>query len=99
MAESLIVSLPELRSAVERTLDLVEAHLGTEVTLPVDYYWHVPVDEAFDMNQQPREFTAGQVSDDLATMREVRWRSSGEAWHELSHVIGVLRALQLVATA
>lgn len=63
-----------------QTLDLrVEAQLGAEVPLQVDYYWHLPVDEEFDMTREPDTFTAGQVTDDVATMLEDRWRAPGEA--------------------
>ena len=97
MAEPLVVSLSDLRSSVQRALDLVEAQLGAEVSLEMDYYWHVPIDEAFDMAREPATFTAGQVTDDLATLLEDRSRDPGKAWHELSHLIGVLRALELAA--
>jgi len=97
MAEPLVIRLSDLRSSMQRALDLVEAQLGAEVPLEVDYYWHVPVDEAFDMAREPETFTAGQVTADLATVLEDRWRDPGEAWHELFHLIGVLRALELAA--
>lgn len=82
---------------MQRTLDLIEARFGAEVPLRVDYYWHLPVDEAFDMTREPHASTVGQVTDDVATMLEDRWRSPEEAWHEVSHLIGVLRALELAA--
>ena len=97
MSDPLIVNLPDLRSSVQRALDLVEARLGPEVPLSVDHYWHLPVDEAFDMTREPHTFTAGQVADDLATMLEASSPAPDEAWHELSHLIGVLRALELAA--
>lgn len=55
---------------MQRALDGADARLGAEVVLKVDNYWHLPVDEAFDMTHEP---------------------------HDLSHVIGILRALELAA--
>ena len=97
MAEPVIVRLSDLRSSVERVLDLVEAQLGAEVPLQVDYYWHLPVEQAFDMTREPDAFTAGQVTDDVTSTLDDRGRVPGEAWHELAHLIGVLRALELAA--
>lgn len=94
MPESLTMRIPDVRDAVSRALDLVEAALGTEVTLPWDYYWHLPAGASFDMAKQPEDLTVGELSDDLAEVLDDHERVPAEAWHELSHVIGLLRALE-----
>jgi hypothetical protein len=72
------------------------ARYGRRVTVDGDYYWHLPVDAAFDMSKQPAEFTAGQLSDDLhATSGEIV--DPLTVWHELAHLIGLLRTLELRA--
>jgi len=93
--ELLAIDLNQLRAALTRVLDACEEQFGSRVIVDGDYFfWHVPVDSAFDMCKQPAEFTVGQLSDDLHA-------TSGEmvdpltAWHELAHLIGLLRALEL----
>lgn len=96
MTEPLTINLGDLRSALTAALDLVEQQLGTEVDLDVDYYWHLPIDQAFDMSREPTSFTVGQVSDDIVDVISNRHeRDPAEAWHDLSHLIGLLRALEL----
>jgi hypothetical protein len=96
MPEPLAIDLDHLRTALTRVLDACEERYGRRVTVDGDYYWHLPVDSAFDMSKQPSEFTVGQLSDDLHA-------TSGEpvdpltAWHELAHLIGLLRALEVRA--
>jgi len=98
MAEPLAIDLDNLRTALTRVLDACEEQLGRRVIVDHDYYWHLPVDSAFDMSRQPTVFTVGQLSDDLL-------ETSGElvepptAWHELAHVIGLLRAVELQVRA
>lgn len=100
MADPLIVSISALRIALLRALDAAEAELGTEITLETDYYWHIQVQDAFDMAHSPETFTVGQVSDDLAQVELAdHERVPAEAWHDLSHLIGILRALELAATS
>ena len=65
MAGSITVAIADLRSALSRVLDATEACLGPEVSLAVDHYWHLPVEDAFDLTSEPSRFTVGQVSDDL----------------------------------
>ena len=98
MAEPLTVRIADLRSALVRTLEAAEQRLGPEVILDTDYYWHLPVEDAFDMAREPQTFTAGQVSDDLEeSVQHEHERLPEEAWHDLSHLIGVLRALEFAA--
>lgn len=69
-AEPPVLNVDALRTAPGRALDAVEAQLGGEVVLVNDYYWHLPVESAFDMNHEPERdsLTVGQLSDDLAAM-------------------------------
>lgn len=96
MTEPLTLNLVDLRSALGAALDLVEQQFGAEVELGLDYYWHLPVDQAFDMSREPTSFTAGQVSDDIVdAIANKREPDPAEAWHDLTHLIGLLRALEL----
>ncbi|RYG79754.1 hypothetical protein EON77_08700 [bacterium] len=63
-----------------------------------DHYWHLPVEASFDLEAEPSEFTAGQISDDLKEVRNMLARGdAGPAWHELSHVLGLLRVVEAAA--
>lgn len=97
MTDPLVVSIPDLRSAVVRVLNAAEDVLGSEVNMTVDYYWHLPVDDAFDLTTEPQSFTVGQLSDDVETLREHGYAAPERAGHDLSHLVGVLRALELAA--
>ena len=98
MAEPLTVTIADLRFAVSRALDATEARLGSDVSLAVDHYWHLPVEDAFDPTCEPTRFTVGQVSEDIdEVMHDEATSTSAAAWHDLSHVIGVLRALESAA--
>ncbi|KAA1424028.1 hypothetical protein [Nocardioides antri] len=98
MAEPLTVSIADLRAALLRALDATEKRLGPEVALDVDYYWHLAVEDAFNMAGEPQTFTVGQVSDDLEeAVQDEHDRLPEEASHDLSHLVGVLRALEFAA--
>ena len=100
MSEPLVIRIADLKAAAQRALSLAEDLLGPEVAIAADYYWHVPVDDAFDLTGEPRTFTVGQLSDDFAeAVQSDRTRVPQEASHDLSHLIGLLRALELTAKA
>ncbi|MFC5267671.1 hypothetical protein ACFPJ1_36620, partial [Kribbella qitaiheensis] len=86
-----------LRAALSRALVAAEKRLGADVALADDHYWHLPVDEAFDMTREHASLTVGQLSDDLENLREAGEVEPETAWHELSHLIGLLRALERLA--
>lgn len=45
------------------------------------------------MTQEPRSLTVGQLSDDLESIREAA-EGPESAWHDLAHLVGLLRALE-----
>lgn len=93
--EPVVLQLDQLRAAVVRTLDCVEEQLGREVVLAIDNYWHLPVNAAFDMTQEPTNFTVGELSDDLASVLTGGESDRPAPWHDLAHLIGLLRGLEL----
>lgn len=93
MPEPLVIDLQALRAAILGALDACEELMGRRLPVEIDYYWHLPIDAAFDMTKAPSEFTVGQLSDDLQAVSVVS-RQPETAWHNLAHAIGVLRALE-----
>ena len=89
--------IADLRAALERTLDAVEAQYGPEITFDVDHYWNVPISSAYDLDQEP-ELDMGQLSDDADTIRATAKGSDPVSiWHECEHLAGVLRGLAHLA--
>lgn len=97
MPEPLVIRMEDLRAALSRALIAAEERLGADVALADDHYWHLPVDEAFDMTREPASLTVGQLSDDLENLREAGEVEPETAWHELSHLVGLLRAVERLA--
>jgi len=51
--------MEDLRAALSRALIAAEKRLTAEVALENDHYWHLPVDQAFDMTREPASLTVG----------------------------------------
>lgn len=98
MADPLVLRIEDLRAALNRALTATEQALGNEVIIEHDHYWHLPVDVAFDMSKSPEadSLSVGQLSDDLPVVRADASHPEA-AWHDLSHLIGVLRAVEQLA--
>lgn len=83
-----VVSTSELRAALDNLFALIEQELGTKIELSADHYWHVGSGDAFDLGGEP-SLLVGQLSDDLESVRSM----TGPLWHDLDHMIGILRRL------
>lgn len=94
MAEDLVLRVSQLREALDRVLNFAEQRHGAAIALPGDYYWALPVDAAFDVYQEPAGLTMGSVVDDLAEGLDPNVGDEA-VWHELGHLAGLLRALEL----
>ena len=94
MDDSTEISFSELRTAVGRLLDAAERRFGPRLELDADHYWSIYPSDAFNLEAEP-EVVAGQISDDVATIRETAARLDADEddlllWHDLDHLVGIL---------
>jgi hypothetical protein len=84
-----------MRAAASRLFDAVEDQYGPEPELEGDHYWLVELDDAFNLDRDPR-LGAGQLSDDVESVQDFLARPADgyvAIWHEMSHLIGILTAV------
>lgn len=96
MSDDGLVSLDEIRVAVNRVLGAVERDHGPILRLPGNQYWTLPVAAAFDPHSD-KVMTVGQLGDDVDAVRELSVSTDDDVvapWDELAHVVGVLRAVE-----
>jgi hypothetical protein len=91
------VSMADLRDGLALLLDELERKCGPVVDLAADYYWTVDRHDAFrfDTTDTP-EITVGQLSDDIALLKELLVTANDRPivlWHDLAHVVGILARL------
>jgi hypothetical protein len=97
MASAEFVSLVQLRQGLSILLDEIERQYGPTVDLDADYYWSITPGDAFrfETGGAP-EPTVGQLTDDIASLREMLVSDTDRPvviWHDLAHVIGLLTRL------
>ena len=90
--ERLTVSIPDLRAALSRVLDTVEAQRGEVIVLDADHYWLIDSADSFDLDASP-DVVVGQLSDDIET---IHITEDVVVWHDLEHLIGVLRRIAAI---
>ncbi len=78
------VTVAELREALGRLLEAVEIRFGSAVSLGADHYWLLEPQAMFSLEGKP-EVNAAQLSDDVATIRELLARPEDEIFlrHDL----------------
>jgi hypothetical protein len=99
----MVLEIADLRRMCTQLLDAVERRHGPRIEFDVDYYWHIPLQDAFNVYSDPTQHVAcGQVSDDLVELHHALDRSIDDdlvLWHDLMHLSGLLRALATVDLA
>jgi hypothetical protein len=98
----MVLEVAVLRGALNRVLNAVGRVHGEAINLRHDYYWHLWAVPAVDLDQEPTGLTMGQVSDDLESVQEYLRQDPLDddvaIWHDLHHIIGLLRELERLAT-
>lgn len=65
------IEIARLRQITNDLLTRLETNGTTKVELTSDYYWNVPPQQLYDSYDEPREFTMGQLSEDLDFVNEM----------------------------
>ena len=65
------VDVEELRHIGNKLFDHIERNGVRSCSVEHDYYWVVPLTSRYDVYRQPPEMETGQLSADLANLREL----------------------------
>ncbi|MDX3770705.1 hypothetical protein OG963_02705 [Streptomyces sp. NBC_01707] len=92
-SEPLQIPLDRLRNAFELALQHIEASAGSAVALEHDYFWSVPGDELYDVANEPRTITIGQLSESWQHLEDLLSDPNRAVDHHLVWLADVLRAI------
>lgn len=99
-----VIDFEQLRTALNGVVDLAIDRFGPQLdveTVPgySDYYWHLPVDTAHAMDEDPGLYiNAGQSSDDLGELAEMLSQPEDQVlWHSVEHLVGLLNLVSFLA--
>ncbi|WP_327420061.1 hypothetical protein OG612_40600 [Streptomyces sp. NBC_01527] len=92
-SEPLQIPLDRLRNAFELALQHIEASAGSAVALEHDYFWSVPGDELYDVANEPRTITIGQLSESWQHLEALLSDPNRAVDHHLVWLADVLRAI------
>ncbi|GEB60186.1 hypothetical protein [Streptomyces gardneri] len=92
-SEPLRIPLDQLRTAFELALQRIEASAGSAVALEHDYFWSVPGDELYDVLNEPKTITIGQLSESWQHLEDLLADPNRAVGHHLVWLADVLRAI------
>ncbi|MFF5721514.1 hypothetical protein [Streptomyces buecherae] len=92
-SEPLRIPLDQLRTAFELALRHIEASAGRAVALEGDYFWSVPGDELYDVLNEPKTITIGQLSESWQHLEGLLADPDRAVGHHLVWLADVLRAI------
>ncbi|MEU8464539.1 hypothetical protein [Streptomyces sp. NPDC029003] len=92
-SEPLQIPLDRLRHVFELALQHIEASAGSTVALERDYFWSVPGDELYDVPNEPRTITIGQLSESWQHLEDLLADPDRVVGYHLVWLADVLRAI------
>ncbi|MFI5828702.1 hypothetical protein ACIA6C_15880 [Streptomyces sp. NPDC051578] len=92
-SEPLRIPLDQLRTAFELALQHIEASAGSAVALEHDYFWSVPGDELYNVPNEPKSITIGQLSESWQHLEDLLADPNRAVGHHLVWLADVLRAI------
>jgi hypothetical protein len=88
------VKISEIEFIVALLLNKLKENLGDEITSDSDYYWENSPDEVYDPHKKPKDFTLGQLSDDMQELRRLS-NSKDSIKYDLNIISRILKAISI----
>ncbi|MDU0370977.1 hypothetical protein ACFPAF_11275 [Hymenobacter endophyticus] len=66
------VSIAELEQILSRALESLKQQYGPQGHIPLtqDFYWDIPADQLYVVEEEPSELTIGQLSEDSQIVKD-----------------------------
>jgi hypothetical protein len=90
-----IVSLTELRQAFELVVAHVVETVGDEANLTEDYFWSIPVDQIYNVEEEPTELTVGQLSESWGNVQALLENPENVTSYTLVWIADLIRSMGL----
>ena len=87
------VDLRELRQVFEQLLQLWEQGAETTISIPADFYWHIPKELKYNVYEEPHDLTIGQLTDDWEELKGVLNGERPPVRYAMVWLAAVLRAV------
>ncbi|MBW1596860.1 hypothetical protein [Streptomyces sp. JJ38] len=92
-SDPLLIPLGQLRHAFELALEHIESSAGSTVELGHDYFWSIPVDELYQVPDEPATMTIGQLSESWQHLEHLLAEPDRALGYDLVWLADVLRAI------
>jgi hypothetical protein len=66
------VRISDLRAVAERLLEHLQETDREVISIDHDYYWVIPKEQRYEPDEEPKEFTLGQLSDDFRELMRIK---------------------------
>ncbi len=88
------VNIDELQEITNLLLAKLKSSKGNEIELKSDFYWDIPMNEAYSPYDEPKNLSLGQLSDDLNEVRRVL-NSDDAIPYDLKRLAELMKAISV----
>lgn len=86
------INIKELQQVTEKIFLALRENDVETINLTEDYYWEIPEESLYKMSEKPKDFMAGQLSDDWNELQRLLDKDEiAHPFHDLAHLSSLLR--------
>lgn len=88
------IKLEEIEQMVSTLLSEYRKTVGSEIEINNDFYWDFSSNEIYNPNEEPKDLSLGQLTDDWETLKD-SFASDNLIPYDLQRVSNILKALSI----
>jgi hypothetical protein len=88
------INISQLQNIISLMMKSLKERYGDDVELQNDFYWNISSDEIYNVSENPKSLTIGQITDDFFTLKNA-FNTDSLTPYDLQRVANILKAISI----
>lgn len=89
------IRIDDLQKAIILLLSNFKTNIGEVIEIENDFYWDIPSKDLYNPYEEPKQFTLGQLSDDINEVQRLANEPSSVISYDLKRISNIIKAMSI----
>jgi hypothetical protein len=89
------IEIKYLKELFNLVIEKLEKEYGNEISFSNDYYWSLDENEVYNPDEEPKDFSLGQISFDIENLERLKTKTEPLLSNDLITIAEILKAIRI----